>query len=199
MPPPDDAGVEPLAWDDPLPVRPRRILVTGTSGAGKTTLAGALAQRLGVPHTDIDGLYHGPDWVPRPQFVDEATALAASEEWVTEWQYSVVRRLFLARADLLVWLDFSRAHVMRQIVPRTLRRRLHRIEMWNGNLEPPLWTIFTQRDHIVRWAWRTHRKTTTRVQGVLAADDPPVVVRLRNRREVHAWLDGPVAALAPAR
>ena len=88
---------------------------------------------------------------------------------------------------------------MRQIVPRTLRRRLHRIEMWNGNLEPPLWTIFTQRDHIVRWAWRTHRKTTTRVQGVLAADDPPVVVRLRNRREVHAWLDGPVAALAPAR
>jgi len=148
VPPPDDAGVEPLAWDDPLPVRPRRILVTGTSGAGKTTLAGALAQRLGVPHTDIDGLYHGPDWVPRPQFVDEATALAASEEWVTEWQYSVVRRLFLARADLLVWLDFSRAHVMRQIVPRTLRRRLHRIEMWNGNLEPPLWTIFTRRTFV---------------------------------------------------
>ena len=194
--PPDDAGMEPLAWDHPLPLRPRRILVTGTSGAGKTTLARALGERLGVPHTDIDGLFHGPNWVPRPEFVAEATALAATDEWVTEWQYSLVRPLFLARAELLVWLDHSRAHVMRQIVPRTLHRRVHRVEMWNGNVEPPLWTIFTRRDHIVRWAWRAHRKTTTRVHEVLARHDAPVVVRLRTRREVHAWLAGPVAALS---
>ena len=194
----NDVPVEPLAWHDPLPVRPRRILVTGTSGAGKTTLAAALAGRLGLPHTEIDGLYHGPGWVPRSQFVDEATALAASEEWVTEWQYSVVRPLFLARTDVLVWLDFSRADVMRQVVRRTLHRRLRRVEMWNGNVEPPLWTIVTRRDHIVRWAWRTHAKTTTRVQGVLTSGEGPAVVRLRNRREVHAWLAGPVAALTAA-
>jgi adenylate kinase family enzyme len=197
--PPDDACVEPLAWDDPLPVHPRRILVTGTSGAGKTTLAGALGERLGVPHTEIDGLYHGPGWVPRPQFVAEATALAATDEWITEWQYSVVRSVFLARADLLVWLDHSRAHVMRQVVRRTLHRRLRSVEMWNGNLEPPLWTIFTRRDHIVRWAWRTHPKTAARVQRVLASDDAPVVVRLRDRRQVQAWLEGPVAALTATR
>jgi adenylate kinase family enzyme len=197
--PPDDACVEPLAWDDPLPVHPRRILVTGTSGAGKTTLAGALAERLAVPHTEIDGLYHGPGWVPRPQFVAEATALAATDEWITEWQYSVVRSVFLARADLLVWLDHSRAHVMRQVVRRTLHRRLRSAEMWNGNLEPPLWTIFTRRDHIVRWAWRTHPKTAARVQRVLASEDAPVVVRLRDRRQVQAWLEGPVAALTATR
>jgi adenylate kinase family enzyme len=195
---PDDACVEPLAWDDPLPARPRRILVTGTSGAGKTTLARALAERLDVPHTEIDGLYHGPDWVPRPEFVAEATALAATDAWIAEWQYSAVKPLFLARADLLVWLDHSRAQVMRQIVPRTLHRRLHRVEMWNGNVEPPLWTIFTQRDHIVRWAWRAHAKTTARMLDVLASHDAPVVVRLRSRREVHGWLDGPVAALVAA-
>jgi len=199
VPPPDDAGVEPLAWDDPLPVRPRRILVTGTSGAGKTTLAGALAQRLGVPHTDIDGLYHGPGWVPRPEFSDDVAALAAREEWVTEWQYSVVRPLLLGRADLLVWLDLTRATVMRQIVPRTLCRRLRRVELWNGNVEPPLWTLLTDPDHILRWAWRTHPKTTARVHQVLASTDPPLVVRLRNRDEVAAWLDGPVAAVALAR
>ena len=113
--------MEPLAWSDPLPRAPRRVLVTGTSGFGKTTLAAALAVRLGLPHVDIDGLYHGPGWVPRPESAADVTALAAREEWVTEWQYSAVRPLLLARADLLVWLDLSRGRVMSQIVPRTVR------------------------------------------------------------------------------
>jgi adenylate kinase family enzyme len=191
--------VRPLAWNDPLPARPRRIVVAGTSGAGKTTVAVALSGRLGIPHTDIDGLYHGPGWVPRPEFADDVAALVAGEEWVTEWQYSAVRPLLLARADLLVWLDLTRAAVMRQIVPRTLRRRLRRVELWNGNVEPPLWTILTRRDHILRWAWRTHPKTPARVRRVLASADPPAVVRLRTRREIHAWLDGPVARLAASR
>jgi len=187
--------MEPLTWDDPLPGRPRRILVTGTSGSGKTTLAAALGARLGIPHTDIDGLFHGPGWVPRPEFAADVAALAARDEWVTEWQYSAVRALFLSRADLLVWLDLTRAAVMRQVVPRTVRRRLRRAELWNGNVEPQLWTILTDPDHILRWSWRTHPKTTARVRRVLASDDPPLVVRLRTRREVHAWLAGPVAAV----
>ena len=196
---PDDAGVEPLRWDAPLPVPPRRILIAGTSGSGKTTLAAALSARLGIPHTDIDGLFHGPGWVPRPEFTTDVAAFAAGDEWVTEWQYSAVRPLLLARADLLVWLDLTRQAVMSQIVPRTLRRRLHRVELWNGNVEPPLWTVLSNRDHIVRWAWRTHPKTAARVRTVLASPDPPVVVHLRNRREVHGWLDGPVAAVAATR
>jgi adenylate kinase family enzyme len=197
--PVDDVGVEPLVWDDPLPHRPRRILVAGTSGAGKTTLAAALSDRLGVPHTEIDGLFHGPRWTRRPEFAADVAAFAAADEWVTEWQYTAVRPLLLARADLLVWLDLTRPAVMRQIVPRTLRRRVRRVELWNGNVEPPLWTILTDRDHILRWAWRTHPETAARVRAVLAAPDPPVTVRLRDRREVRGWLDGPVAALAPVR
>jgi adenylate kinase family enzyme len=188
--------VEPLAWHEPLPARPRRILVAGTSGSGKTTVAAALAVRLGLPHVDIDGLYHGPGWVPRPEFAADVAALAAREKWVTEWQYSAVRALLLARADLLVWLDLSRWRVMSQIVPRTLRRRLRRVELWNGNLEPPLWTVFTDRDHILRWAWCTHPKTAVRVRAVLTTAQPPGVVRLRSRREVRGWLHGPVATLA---
>jgi adenylate kinase family enzyme len=177
-------------------MKPRRVLVTGTSGAGKTTLAAALAVRLGLPHVDIDGRYHGPGWVPRPEFVADVAALAAREQWVTEWQYSAVRPLLLARADMLVWLDLSRLRVMAQIVPRTLRRRLGRIELWNGNVEPPLWTVFTERDNILRWAWRTHPKTAARVQAVLATPDAPMVVRLRTRREVRSWLVGVVVAVA---
>ena len=40
--------------------RHARINVIGASGVGKTTLARALAARLGVPHFDADDYYHYP-------------------------------------------------------------------------------------------------------------------------------------------
>lgn len=182
-----------LGVDDPLPIRPRRVLVTGNSGSGKTTLSAALATRLGVPYHELDALHHGPNWVPRAEFAADVAAFATTDAWVCEWQYSSVRPLLLARADLLVWLDLSRLQVARQLVPRTVTRRLRRVELWNGNVEPPLWTVFTDRDHLLRWAWRVHPKTGSRVRTVLAAPSGPPVVRLGGRRDVRAWLAGPVA------
>ena len=58
------------------------------------------------------------------------------------------------------------------------------------------WTVLTNREHILRWAWSTYPRSEERVRDVLAAPDPPVVVRLRTRDEVRAWLAGPVAQLA---
>ena len=65
-----------------------------------------------------------------------------------------MRDLLADRADLLVWLDLPRVRVMRQVIRRTLRRRARRQPLWNGNLEPALWTVLRDPDHIVRWAWR---------------------------------------------
>jgi len=157
-----------LGPDDPLPCRPSRVLVAGGSGAGKTTLATRIGDLLQLPHVEIDALFHGPGWVPRPAFEADVRQFTARPAWVTEWQYGPVRPLLAERADLLVWLDFPRSTVLRQVVRRTLRRRLLRERLWNGNVEPPLRTFFTDPEHIVRWAWNTHGRSADRV--VVLAD-----------------------------
>lgn len=147
---------------------------------------------VGVPPTEIDALYHGPNWTPRDSFMLEVAALAAQPTWVTEWQYGKARPLLLRRADLLVWLDLARVVVMRRVVARTAQRRLSRTVLWNGNLERPISTFFTDRDHIVRWAWRTHREKAERVAAAVASRLDLSVVRLRSQREVDQWLARPL-------
>lgn len=179
-----------LRATDPLPVRPRRVAVAGVSGVGKTTLARRIAAVAGIPHTEIDALFHGPDWTPRPAFVDDVRALVARDSWVTEWQYSDARPLLTARADLLVWLDLPFWWVtLPRVVSRTLRRRLRAEHLWNGNLEPPLHTFFTDREHIVRWSVSTRNTYRERIP---ALRPDLAVVRLRTTGEVERWLAGPL-------
>ncbi|MDX3236008.1 adenylate kinase [Streptomyces sp. ME03-5709C] len=177
---------------DPLPHRPRRVLVAGTSGAGKTTLAARVAAVLAVPHVEIDALFHGPGWTRRPSFEADVRRFSAETGWVTEWQYRSVRDHLAARADLLLWLDLPRRRVMRQVIRRTLLRRVRRQVLWNGNIEPPFRTILTDPEHIVRWAWNTHAETAKRVRRLL--DDQPAltVVRIRSRYEAARWANGPL-------
>ncbi|PFG40823.1 adenylate kinase family enzyme [Georgenia soli] len=188
-----------LGPDDPLPRRPSRIVVAGVSGSGKTTLARRAAARLGVPHVEIDALFHGPGWRPRPEFLADVERLVVREEWVTEWQYAAARPLLLARADLMVWLDLPVARTMTQVTVRTVTRRVGRVELWNGNREGPLLGVLHQPDHIIRWAWRTRHKydgLPERVEAVRRARALPdlPVVRLRSHRDSRRWCDGPLAA-----
>jgi hypothetical protein len=78
--------------------------------------------------------------------------------------------------------------VFAQLLWRTVVRRLCHVELWNGNREPPLHTIFTDPEHVLRWAWGSYARVGPRVRAVLEHDDHPVVVRLRNRREIRRWL-----------
>ena len=187
-----------LSYEDPLPARPQRVLVAGTSGSGKTTLAGRIGDALQVPHTEIDALFHGPGWTPRPEFEADVRRLAATPAWVVEWQYAQVRPLLGQRADLVVWLDLSRGLVLRQVALRTLRRRLNRRPLWNGNLEPPLWTLLTDPQHVVRWAWTTHPGGTLRITALAGQRPDLPVVRLGSRAAVGRWLAGPLQRAAAA-
>lgn len=181
---------------DPLPRSTRRILVGGTSGAGKSTLRATISATLAMPTVEIDSLFHGPDWTPRPTFVDDVDSFTSGLSWVVEWQYSQVRPLLLARCDVLIWLDHSRWLVMWRVIRRTVERRFRNAELWNGNREPPLWTILTDRDHIIRWAWRTHGERTAEVLAVAAQQSGPIVVRLAGQAQVDAWIRGPLKALS---
>jgi adenylate kinase family enzyme len=167
----------------------RRISVVGNSGSGKSTLAARLAAALAIPHLELDAVFHQAGWqpLPRPDFRAAVADFAAGDAWVIDGNYSTVQDLVWARADTVVWLDPSRSRVMRQLVPRTLRRMVRRTELWNGNRES--WTALFRADpeqSILRWAWTRHAQTRERYARAQAdpANAHLEFIRLRTPAQV---------------
>jgi adenylate kinase family enzyme len=151
----------------------RRISVVGNSGSGKSRLARELAGILAIPHIELDGIFHQLGWVPLPaeEFTSRVAAIVAGDGWVIDGNYSTVRPLVWERADTVIWLDFPRHTVMRQLILRTLRRNISRAELWNGNKER--WRNFFSLDpleSVIAWSW--HKHADYRQQYSAAAQDP---------------------------
>ncbi len=185
-----------LTAADPLPARPRRIAVAGAPGSGKSTLARRLGDVLGLPYTELDALHHGPAWTKRPDFEADIEALVRQDAWVCEWQYDHARPLLTSRVDLLVWVDLPFPVTLTRVVRRTVRRRLRREELWNGNQEGPLHTFFTDPEHIVRWSINSRNVCDERVPAVAEQRPDLPIVRLRTSREVDRWVREVVGPLA---
>lgn len=177
----------------------QRISVAGNSGSGKTTIARAVAERLGVPHLELDSVFHQPDWqeLPIEDFRRAVSERAAGDAWVIDGNYRArVADLIWSRADTVVWLDYPRRLVMTRMVRRTFGRLLLGRELWNGNKESLRNALsWNPQTSIIRWAWTHHHEYGETYAAAMTdpANAALTFVRLRHPREAAAWL----ASLSP--
>jgi adenylate kinase family enzyme len=168
----------------------QRLVVVGTSGSGKTTVAGQLAVILGVPHVELDSLHWEPDWTEaEPETLRQRVQAAVrTDRWVVDGNYSAVRDLIWPKADTLVWLDYRLSRVMWQVTTRTVRRVATKEELWSGNRER-LGAAFS-RHSIIWWALTTYRKNQRRYSALLDAPETSHMdlVHLRSPRATRRWL-----------
>lgn len=169
-----------------------RVLVAGVTGSGKTTFARRLGEVWGLRHVEIDALFHGADWTPRPEFLDDVSAFAGEERWITEWQYTGrgTAPILGPRGQLAVWLDYPYRVVRRRLVTRTVSRSLLRTELWNGNRERGLAKMFhpDPYENILQWQKHTLHSWAERMPQMQQAYPQLEVLRFGHPREAEAWL-----------
>ena len=170
---------------------PRQIVVKGSSGSGKSTVAAELASRLGLTYIGLDALHHGPNWSePTAEEFQHTVCEAmqrAPEGWVVDGNYdSKLGTLVVDEADTIVWLDLPLSVKWPRIWRRTMHRVRNRVELWNGNRET--WrTTFAHRDTILFWSLRFHFRHRRIWPARFRGDER--LVRLRTENEVRRWLE----------
>ena len=163
----------------------QRILVIGSPGAGKSTLAHALAGQTGLPLHHLDRMHWLPGWVERDR--DEGRAelaeVLAEERWIIDGNYGSLLPMRLERADTAIWLDYPTRLCLWQVLKRWWQYRgRSRPDMTEGcperlNLEFLIYVLAFRSN----WQAR-NAQALDRFDGQ--------VIRLRNPATTKAWLEG---------
>ena len=168
----------------------RRINIVGTSCSGKTTLARAVAARLGLPCIELDALFWGPRWTPVPDnvFLDRVGRALEGEAWVVDGGYAKLDRLKFGRADTVVWLDYPMRTVLARWARRTVRRIRSREEFWPGTGNRESLRNAFRRDGLLAWILTTHRRRRHSMEARMRAWPGLTWIRLRSPAEADQWL-----------
>ena len=150
----------------------RRVVVYGTTGSGKTTVAARIAECIGVPHIELDAIFWLPDWTQKPPEEYKAEVSALLEEyhdgWVCDGNYSALREPTLPQADAIIWLRLPFRVIYWRLLKRTFRRAWTKESLWGTNRESLLKAFFS-RDSLLLYAITSRRRHRPRQ----AQETPP--------------------------
>lgn len=165
----------------------RRVLIIGSGGAGKSTLATALGAATGLPVVHLDACYWRPGWVetPKDEWRGVVAELTARDEWIMDGNYGGTMDARLAAADTVIFLDLPRLVCVWRVVKRWLAYRgRSRPDMTAGCPERLSWEF-------VWWIWTyPSRRRPGVLERLAMLRDDQRVVHLTSSRTVESFLDG---------
>jgi adenylate kinase family enzyme len=160
-----------------------RIIVIGSPGAGKSTLAHALASSTGLPLYHLDRIHWLAGWQERDR--DDALAdvqqVLGQERWIIDGNYGSTLPIRIKRADVVVWLDYPTRHCLGRVLRRWWQYRgRNRPDMTEGCPER---LDFGFLLYVVNFRSSWHARNAAAL-----ADFEGEVIRLRSPAESEVWL-----------
>ena len=101
--------------------------------------------------------------------------------------YTSWRDLAVARADVIVALDYPRWLSLSRLIRRTVVRVIDQRTICNGNTET--WRQTFSRDSIILWHFRSFADKRAQIRAWVRESPGPTVIHLTSPRATSAWLE----------
>lgn len=145
----------------------------GCSGSGKSRLARAMGQKLGLPVVHLDQLWRKPgkENATVEEFDEKLDAVLETPKWIIDGNFSRTMPLRLQYCDTIVYLDYSRWACLLGMCQRVLRRPKE--FRWD----------------MVKWIWNYNQNNRSLNNTWIAQSRHAKAFVLKNRREAKAFLE----------
>ena len=161
-----------------------RIMIIGCGGAGKSTLARQLGEKLNLPVVHLDKLWWKPGWVETSR--DDFDAKLAQElkkpRWIMDGNFNRTIEVRIAKCDTIIYMDFSRVTCLLGVLKRVITT--------HGKVRPDMGEGCPERFDLefLKWVWSFNDKNRQRYYKILNETQGVETIVLKNRRMVKRFL-----------
>lgn len=161
-----------------------RILIIGCGGAGKSTLARQLGEKLDIEVVHLDKLFWQPGWVERS---DEEFDVILEQElekpkWIMDGNFNRTMPKRLEKCDTVIYLDLSRFACLRGVAKRIMTTY--------GRVRPDMGEGCPERFDLdfLKWVWNFNKNKRKSYYRLLDEAEGIETIVLKNRRQVKKFL-----------
>ena len=161
-----------------------RIIIIGCGGAGKSTLARKLGEKLNLPVIHLDKLFWKPGWVEETQEAFDRKLAAELEKprWIMDGNFNRTMPQRAAKCDTIIYLDYNRFVCLWGVIKRNLINR--------GKVRPDMGEGCPERIDLdfLNWVWNYNRNKRESNYRLLNETTHAETVVLKNRHAVKQFL-----------
>lgn len=162
-----------------------RIVIIGCPGSGKTRLARALGDKLGLTVVHLDRLWWKQGWenVTREEFDTRLENALKLDSWIIDGNYNRTMDVRLEKCDTIIYLDYSRWACLWGMLQRVLGNYgKNRSDMPDGCPERFDWEF-------VKFIWNFNENNRVINYTRIAKYKHAKAIVLKNRKEARAFLE----------
>jgi adenylate kinase family enzyme len=163
----------------------KRVLIIGSGGAGKSTLARRLGEATGIEVVHLDILHWRPGWkeAPKAEFLEAVEKALKKDAWIMDGNFGGTMEMRLKACDTVIFLDFPRTVCLYRVIKRRLTyRSRHRPDMSEGCNEKIDYEF-------LHWVWTFPKHTKAAIEERLKRfENEKNVIRLHSKKEVEEFI-----------
>ena len=144
----------------------KKILIIGSGGAGKSTLARRLHEAIGIELIHLDKLYWKPNWVEtsKDEWKETIENLIKKDSWIMDGNYGGTLEMRFAACDTVVFLDLPRTIC----VWRAFKRSLFHMKNTRPDMAADCAEKFDfEYLKFLKWIWDYPTRTKPKVEGLI--------------------------------